>query len=69
MPTNRDELGPIEVRVEDENVTKALKVLRKEIGKEGIIKKMKEKQFYTKPSKKEHNKKRKKQRERQHQED
>lgn len=64
MATKQDELGPIEVKVEDGNVTRAIKTLRKQIGKEGIIEKMKEKQFYTKPSKKKHDKRRKKQRRR-----
>jgi ribosomal protein S21 len=58
------ELGPIEVDVEDGNVTKARKILRKEMGNEGIIQKMKEKQHYTKPSKKRHDRERRVQRER-----
>jgi ribosomal protein S21 len=54
MAIDPNELGPIEVEVEDGNAVGALKKLQKEIGKEGIIQKMKEEQFYTKPSKERH---------------
>jgi small subunit ribosomal protein S21 len=63
----KEPLGPIEVEVRDGNVMKALRVLRKKVGKEGFIQEMKDRQFYTKPSQEKHNEKRRKQRERERQ--
>ncbi len=40
----------MEVRVDDGNIEKALKVLKRYIQKEGILREVKRKSFYEKPS-------------------
>ena len=40
----------IKVDVRDNNVDKALRILKKKLLKEGFMKRYKEKQYYTKPS-------------------
>lgn len=44
------ELRPLEVTVYDNDVEKALRTLKREIGKEGTLKTLKRKRFYEKPS-------------------
>ncbi|QDG50070.1 30S ribosomal protein S21 [Persicimonas caeni] len=46
----RDELGPIEVEVRDNNINRALNRLKREIGREGISRELKRRRFYEKPS-------------------
>jgi small subunit ribosomal protein S21 len=43
------QLRPLEVVV-DGNIDRALKILKREMGKEGILKVLKQKRFYEKPS-------------------
>jgi small subunit ribosomal protein S21 len=40
----------VQVRVYGEQVEKALKVLKRQMSKEGLLKELKRKQFYEKPS-------------------
>ena len=40
----------IEVQVRNGNLEKAMRVLKKKVAKEGIIKTLKEKQYFEKPS-------------------
>jgi len=42
----------ITVTVRNGNLEKAMRVLKKKVQKEGIVKELKERQFYTKPSEK-----------------
>ncbi len=50
-----------EVRIEgDENFEKALKKFSAQVKREGIVKKFRERQYYTKPSQKRREKRRKK---------
>ena len=42
----------IEVQVRGGNLEKAMRVLKKKVQKEGILKELKERQFYQKPSEK-----------------
>ena len=42
----------ITVEVRGGNLEKAMRVLKKKVQKEGIVKEIKERQFYTKPSEK-----------------
>jgi small subunit ribosomal protein S21 len=44
------ELRPLEVVVTDNNIEKAIRVLKREIGKEGTLKALKRKRFFEKPS-------------------
>jgi small subunit ribosomal protein S21 len=46
----RDELGPLEVEVRDNNINRALNRLKREIGREGISRELKRRRFYEKPS-------------------
>lgn len=48
--SNRDELGPIEVAVIDNNVGRALSQLKRQIGREGVNRELKRRRFYEKPS-------------------
>lgn len=43
----------LEIKVRDSNVEKALKVLKRKIGKEGVLKELKNRRYYEKPSVKE----------------
>lgn len=47
---SRDELGPIEVEVRDNNINRALNRLKREIGREGVSRELKRRRFYEKPS-------------------
>lgn len=47
---NRDELGPMEVDVVDNNIGRAMNQLKRQLGREGIKREMKRKRFYEKPS-------------------
>ena len=42
----------VEVVVRNGNLEKAMRVLKKKVQKEGIVRELKERQFYTKPSEK-----------------
>ena len=42
----------VEVIVRNGNLEKAMRVLKKKVQKEGIVRELKERQFYTKPSEK-----------------
>ena len=46
----RGEWRPLEVPVIDGNVERALRTLKREIGKEGILKTLKKKRYFEKPS-------------------
>ena len=46
----RGELRPLEVTVVDGNVERAIRTLKREIGKEGILKTLKKKRYFEKPS-------------------
>ena len=48
--SNDGELRPLEVHVVDGNVDRAIRILKREMGKEGILKTLKRKRFYEKPS-------------------
>lgn len=63
MSMYEGELGPIEIEVEDEDITRAHRILQKEIGKEGIIDKMKDSLRYTSPSEERHRKRQQRERE------
>ena len=41
---------PLEVHVVDDNVEKAIRVLKREMGKEGVLKALRQKRYYEKPS-------------------
>ena len=47
----------MEVRVRNNNVEKALRVLKKKLIKDGVMKELKERQYYQKPSFKKREKK------------
>lgn len=47
---NRDELGPLEVSVRDNNVGRAMNQLKRQIGREGFNRELKRRRFYEKPS-------------------
>ena len=50
-PSSRsDELRPLEVVVHDGNLEKAIRVLKREMGKEGVLRMLKQKRYYEKPS-------------------
>ena len=42
----------VQVVVRNGNLEKAMRVLKKKVQKEGIVRELKERQFYTKPSEK-----------------
>ena len=44
------ELRPLEVVVTDNNIERAIRILKREIGKEGTLKALKRKRFFEKPS-------------------
>ena len=46
----RDELGPLEVDVIDNNVGRAMNQLKRLIGREGLNRELKRRRFYEKPS-------------------
>ena len=46
----RDELGPIEVEVYDNNIGRAMNQLKRQIGREGVNRELKRRRFYEKPS-------------------
>ena len=49
-PRRFDDFRPLEVAVFDGNVEKAMRILKREIGKEGVLKALKRKRYYEKPS-------------------
>jgi small subunit ribosomal protein S21 len=48
----------LEIKVYDNDIEKALKVLKRQIQKEGLLKELKKRTFYEKPSEKEKRKQR-----------
>jgi small subunit ribosomal protein S21 len=44
------DLRPLEVTVFDDNLEKAIRVLKREMGKEGVLRTLKQKRYYEKPS-------------------
>ncbi len=53
-----DELGPIEVRVDRDNVSRAISQLKRMMAREGVLKELKNRRFYEKPSIKDKRKRR-----------
>lgn len=53
-----DELGPIEVRVDRDNVSRAISQLKRLMAREGVLKELKNRRFYEKPSIKDKRKRR-----------
>ncbi len=51
-------LGPIEVRVDRDNVARAISQLKRMMAREGILKEVKNRRFYEKPSEKDKRKRR-----------
>lgn len=47
---NRDDLGPIEVQVVDNNIGRAMNQLKRQIGREGVNRELKRRRFFEKPS-------------------
>ncbi len=47
---NKDDLGPIEVNVVDNNIGRAMNQLKRQIGREGVNRELKRRRFYEKPS-------------------
>ena len=47
---DRDELGPIEVQVVDNNIGRAMNQLKRVIGREGVNRELKRRRFHEKPS-------------------
>ncbi len=47
---NRDEMGPVEVEVRDNNVGRAINQLKRQMGREGFNRELKRRRFYEKPS-------------------
>lgn len=47
---NRDDLGPIEVQVVDNNIGRAMNQLKRDIGREGLNRELKRRRFFEKPS-------------------
>lgn len=56
--TAEQELGPIEVRVERDNVNRAMSQLKRMMAREGVLKELKNRRFHEKPSVKEKRKRR-----------
>ena len=48
--TGENELGPLEVVVQRDNVSRALSQLKRMMAREGILKDLKNRRFYEKPS-------------------
>ncbi len=56
--TGEQELGPIEVRVDRDNVNRAMSQLKRMMAREGVLKELKNRRFYEKPSVKDKRKRR-----------
>lgn len=52
------ELGPIEVRVDRDNIQRAISQLKRLMAREGVLKEVKNRRFYEKPSVKDKRKRR-----------
>lgn len=50
MARMRSDVSPLEVKVEGDNINRAIKRLRMKLGREGVFKEMKRRRFYEKPS-------------------
>ena len=49
----KGEAVDLEIRVRDNNVEQALKILKRKLGKDGVLKELKNRRYYVKPSVKE----------------
>ena len=49
-PERTADLRPLEVRVEGENINRAINQLKRKMANEGIYKELKKRRFYEKPS-------------------
>ncbi len=60
MSIKREEaqLGPIEVRVERDNIPRAMSQLKRLMAREGVLKEVRNRRFYEKPSVKDKRKRR-----------
>lgn len=56
--TEEVQLGPLEVRVERGNVSRAISQLKRMMAREGVLKEVKNRRFYEKPSVKDKRKRR-----------
>jgi small subunit ribosomal protein S21 len=50
MPRRDSDANPLEVRVEGENINRAINQLKRKMANEGIYKELKKRRFYEKPS-------------------
>jgi len=50
MPRRDSDSNPLEVRVEGENINRAINQLKRKMANEGIYKELKKRRFYEKPS-------------------
>tara|TARA_B100001123_G_C14379738_1_gene658324 strand:+ start:55 stop:285 length:231 start_codon:yes stop_codon:yes gene_type:complete len=50
MRKHDSDMPPLEVRVEGENINRALNQLKRKMANEGIFKELKKRRFYEKPS-------------------
>ena len=50
MPRRDSDSRPLEVRVEGENINRAINQLKRKMANEGIYKELKKRRFYEKPS-------------------
>ena len=50
MAYSNNDIRPLEVRVEGENLNRALNQLKRKMANEGIFKELKKRRFYEKPS-------------------
>ncbi len=58
-PSGAEEpLGPIEVKVERENINRAISQLKRMMAREGVLKEVKNRRFHEKPSEKDKRKRR-----------
>jgi small subunit ribosomal protein S21 len=55
---DEEELGPMEVRVDRDNVNRAISQLKRMMAREGVLKEVKNRRFYEKPSIKDKRKRR-----------
>lgn len=55
---DEDELGPLEVRVDRDNVNRAMSQLKRMLAREGVLKELKNRRYYEKPSVKDKRKRR-----------
>ena len=46
----KGEAADLEIKVRDDNVEKAIKILKRKLAKEGLFKELKNRRYYEKPS-------------------